>query len=259
VNLGLILALALAAQAEVEEFGEEAPAEVYGAVPVSYAARPLMMPRNNYEIFVEVPVFNLVERDPNVGLVLGARHGFKENFELGVILWPLIFYKGVEFDSPSIFFIYRLLEGDFELGPYARVAFPFGGNYWEGELAMLMLIRGGRTLRLDTGPRVIGRTVSEDPYLVGLFAKLTVQITQAFRLAATSGANYSKPSRFFVPLGGELFYTFSDERGADVDLGVTALFPSFANTDGVEVDRWVFTLAARFYVQAEPNPLDEDF
>jgi hypothetical protein len=58
-----------------------------------------------------------------------------------------------------------------------------------------------------------------------------------------------------------VFYTFTGDYGADVDLGLQALFPAVVSSDAsnrVSLERWVFTVSARFFIMGEHNPLDDD-
>jgi hypothetical protein len=264
--------IALGALVCVAAIGAD-PEEIFpisssGTVPVPYAARPLIQPHRTYEIFVEAPVQNVDSRGPTPGLTAGARHGFSEDFELGIILFPLIFYQGVDIQEPTMFGTYRFVSGVFELGAYTAATFPIGGaGTWVGEGALPMLLHGGDVFRLDFGPHALFSTDVGHEKRFFVPVRATIQIAPQFRIAVVTGAEVSITSNplvtaFRVPAGGESFYTITGPLGAGVDLGATFTFSTLYDTSADRVlsaHHWVALAAARFYVKGEVNPLDEPF
>lgn len=256
--------LVMLAVAAVDPDAEPVVEERSAAIPVAFARRPLIQPHHTYEIFVEAPVRNVDPRDPTLGLTAGARHGFSASFELGIVLLPLVFYRGVESAEPSLFGTYRLVGGSFELGTSFLVAFPIGGGKWRFEGSIPMLLHAADWLRLDFG---VGASLSADTdFSKRVFAPLrvTTQLAPMFRIGATGGAEIASSTRrafaFRVPVGGELFFTIRGTLGAAVDLGATFTFPALFDSSAaprLSADRWIVAAVARFYEKAEINPLDE--
>jgi hypothetical protein len=243
------------------------PEELGTLVPVAFAERPLVQPHRSYEVFVELPLRNVDPRDPTLGLLAGARHGFAENLELGVIILPLVFYKGVEFSQPSFFATYRLIKGTFELGGSFLVSFPIGDvGSWTLEGGVPMLLHGGDRVRVDVALRGSVSTDAAVPKRVFAPVLATLQIARQFRVAVESGAEAAftgvHHGAFEVPIGVQSFFTIDGSLGAAVDLGATFRFPALFDSSAeerVSFDHWIVSAVARFYAKAELNPLDEPF
>jgi hypothetical protein len=133
-------------------------------VPVPVARRPMTLPNATLRLddgpywplpsgLVETTFYNGAD-DSSTRLNFGFGIGFTRDFEMGahIVKWQID--PGSDFADPSIYAMYRFLDGDFELGIYAEATLPFdrapliiGG--------MPLGIHLGDVVRIDTGPFVV--------------------------------------------------------------------------------------------------------
>lgn len=230
---------------------------------MEFVRRPLIEPYRTWQVFFDLPVRRTQPYDPSLGFSAGARSGFSENFELGVILWPVIFHDGINASAPSLFGLYRLVRRRaVEFGLFGGLGVAYGAPDWAGEVAAPLLLRLGSALRLDITPRYRHSTNdAADPETLAVAAAGTLQIVRELRLTLTAGGALLHHRERTAQAQGDLFYTFPGALGAAADVGASFLFPQIldsATHPRVYTHHWVATASVRLYFKMEPNPLDSD-
>ncbi len=132
-------------------------------VPVPVARRALTLPNATFRLddgpywplpsgLAETTFFDTPDGlETRTQLNLGIGFGISDDFELGAHLVRFEIDPERDLSDPSVYVMYRFLDGDFELGIFAEGSVPFERDPLI-TAGMPLALHFGDSVRLDTGP-----------------------------------------------------------------------------------------------------------
>jgi len=128
-------------------------------VPLSRAARPLILPKNRYRIDFGGSASRLDDDDGLFRLDVGGSAGLGAGLEarLDLLRWNFARVAGFGLEQPRLALAYGFLRGVVELAAEVGAEVPSGGDF-AGDLTLLARLHGGPWVRLDIEAGVAGST-----------------------------------------------------------------------------------------------------
>lgn len=247
-------------------------------LPLQLAARPLVNTRGTLTVLAS-PInplmitggFNSVHFGINssVGsfsadtshiLAVGASYAPIDNLEVGAIVLPLQLSPTFKYGNPALYGVYRLLDGDFELGAGLAAYLPVqSGSDFALQLGVPMLYHLSPTMRLDTGVHL--QMIFSDPMsnVLNIPVGLTVNVNDNIFLGARIGLNGTLKNfgdTVAIPLYLRAGYTLANNAtgGPLADLVLQFGFPGFLSLGASEpvstlqTAYWQLTVGGNFYL-----------
>lgn len=163
--------------------------------------------------------------ETRTSLNLGLGFGITRDFELGAHLVSLQVDPESDLADPSVYVLYRFLDGDFELGVYGEVTVPLerDSTVIGGMPPALHL---GDSVRLDTGPFIVHDFERRgDPDFVAPF-QLPISVSQRVALGPEAAIVLHDFERDDFVLGFFASYALRSRGGTLGDIGGRFRVPS---------------------------------
>jgi hypothetical protein len=168
-------------------------------------------------------------------LNLGFGFGITRDFELGAHLVKLLVDPDSDLADPSVYVLYRFLDGDFELGVFGEVSVPLERDSTVTG-GMPLALHLGDSVRLDTGPFIQHDFEREDdPDFIAPF-QLPINVSRRVAIGPEAAIILREFERDDFLLGFFAGYTFTSGGGTLGDIGGRFRVPS------TEVGLDVFTV-----------------
>lgn len=249
------------------EVSGEVAAESDG-LPLAYSQRPLTLTegtlRGDLEFsiahisvtfFDPIAMMTSTISDSAVFMHAGVGFGITDDLEVGATLLPLLLDPEIRYERPSIYGIYRFLEGSVEVGGSLAVIFPIEGDFGLVPGIPVEILIGDNML-LGTGVTLPIEFADPD-------AIVSLEIPVDFALNVTPNLFFGARTGFLIPdfefdfftiplavMGG---YTLESGSGGPLaDLMVSFGFPAFlqpaSDGDAVVTNLWMLTFGGSVYV-----------
>lgn len=245
--------------------------------PLQLTARPLVIPRGQLTIIAgphpiiggggfTIDHFGVntsspltISVDPAYEFAVGASYGVIDNLEVGAIAIPLLLSPDFKYLNPSLFGVYRILSGQFELGAALTATIPVqsGTDFGLG-LGVPMAYHLSDTMRLNTG---VNLSFSfGDPMQTGLSIPvgLTVNVANNVFVGARTGITADLKhfgDTIALPLVLQGGYTLANaSNGPTADLMVQFGFPGFLSLGAedpvskLQTAYWQLTFGANIHL-----------
>lgn len=249
-----------------------------GTLPLQLAARPLVNTRGTLTILAS-PINPLLlqagftsfhlgvntsvgsfSADTSHYLIAGASYVPVDNLEVGAIVLPLQLSPSFKYSNPALYGVYRLLDGDFELGAGLALYLPVeSGSKFGMTLGVPMAYHLSPTARIDTGVQL---TMSfTDPMVntlnipVGVTVNVTDNVFVGARIGLTGNLKGFGDS-VAIPLYLRAGYTLANNAtgGPLADLVLQFGFPGFLSLGASEpvstlqTAYWQLTVGGNVYL-----------
>lgn len=247
-----------------------------GAYPLALASRPLVIPRGQLTVIAgphptmgdlggftitHIPSISAgpvsVSIDPLYTFSVGAAYGVIDNLEVGAVAIPLLLSPEFKFGNPTLYGMYRILSGNFELGAAATINLPVqsGTDFGLG-VGVPIAYHLSDTMRLNSGAFLNFTFADPMVSVLTIPVGLTVNVADNIFVGARTGIGGNLKAfgdTLAIPLTLQAGYTLAnDNNGPLADLIVQFGFPAFLTPGSAgsksETGLWQLTLGANIHL-----------
>ena len=209
----------------------------------------------NLPTIVVTPAGTKTENEIGVFFFGGAAFGVIENLEVGGTLLPVRFTPDADYLNPSIYGLYQILRGGFELGARATFRLPIeSGTKFGIGIGLPFGFALNEAAYLGFEPNFNITLADPDPIFgFGLPVELTVNVNRPIFLHLRTGIgipNLDVTDALFVNLGFGGGYTLGEGNDPMMDIFLNFDFPSFYNgaLEDTDFDNWQLTLGVNWFI-----------